>query len=186
MEITGYYTKDEAAPDGFQNMGEARADAARIALGLDKNRTMLKGIVSSKEVDKDNRFQGVSFKTISAKPALVEETDDGKVNIRFPYNSTDKLSDASVENYLNKVASRVKKSGEKIRLIGHTDSDGDANYNMSLGKKRADIIKAYLVSKGVSSSKITTLSKGETQPEVPNTTNRGKAQNRRTELEILK
>ncbi len=186
LEITGYYTKDEATPSGFGNMGEARADAARTALGLTKDQTILRGVVSDAEVSTENRFQGVSFRTIAAKPASVEETIEGKTNIRFPYNSTDKLSDSTVENYLDKVAARVKKSGERVRLTGHTDSDGDANYNLSLGKKRAEIIKRYLVGKGVSPSKIITLSKGETSPEVPNTTSRGKAQNRRTELEIIK
>lgn len=186
MEITGYYTKDESTPAGFNNMGEARADAARIALGLDKERALLKGVVSAKEVDKENKFEGVNFKTISAKPSSIEETIDDKTIIRFPYNSTNKLSDATVEAYLDKVAVRVKNSGERVRLVGFTDSDGSSEYNLSLGKKRAEIIKSYLVGKGVSSSKILTSSKGEASPVASNSTNAGKAQNRRTELQIIK
>ena len=186
MEITGYYTKDETTPNGFQNMGEARADAARIALGLDKNRTLLRGVVSDKEVDKENKFQGLNFKPISAKPASIEETVDDKTIIRFPYNSTDKLSDSAVESYLNKVADRVKKSGERVQLTGFTDSDGNADYNISLGKKRAEIIKSYLVGRGVASNKIITSSKGEANPIASNSTATGKAQNRRTELQIIK
>ena len=185
MEITGYYTSGETPPTGFANMGLARADAARKALGLSEDRTSLRGVLSAKEVDQENRFRGVDFKTISSKPASIEEVDD-KTIIRFPYNSTDKLSDSTVENYLDKVAKRVKASGERVRLTGHTDSDGDANYNLSLGKKRAEIIKRYLIGKGVAANKILTSSKGETAPIANNSTNAGKAQNRRTELQIIK
>lgn len=186
MEIIGYYTADETTPSGFNNMGEARANAARIAMGLEDEQAILKGVLSDSKVNKTDRFKGVDFKVVSGKPASIEETVDDKTIIRFPYNSTNKLSDSAVEDYLDKVADRVKKSGERVRLTGHTDSDGRSEYNLSLGKQRADIIKQYLVRKGVSSSKIITSSKGETKPIASNSTNSGKAENRRTELEIIK
>ncbi|MCL4165843.1 UNVERIFIED_CONTAM: hypothetical protein GTU68_047178, partial [Idotea baltica] len=91
-----------------------------------------------------------------------------------------------VENYLDDVADRVKKSGERVRLTGHTDSFGDDASNQRLGQNRADIIKRYLVSKGVASSKILTASKGESSPLTTNATKAGRAENRRTELQIIK
>ena len=186
MEITGYYTSDEKAPDGFNNMGEARADEARKALGVTNENAILKGVVSDAKVNKTDKFKGVDFKVIGAKAVSVEETIDDKTIIRFPYNSTNKLSDSAVEDYLDKVAVRVKKSGEKVVLTGHTDSQGREDYNMTLGKKRANIIKNYLTSKGVSSSQITTMSKGESSPIASNSSDAGRAQNRRTELQIIK
>lgn len=186
LEISAYYSAEEKAPQGFKNMGEARADAARKAMGLSKEKTILKGILSEENVSKDGKFPGVDFKVLSVKPKSVEETKLNVTYIRFPYNSTNKLSDSAVEKYLDQVAAKVIKSGERIRLTGHTDSDGRDDYNMKLGKQRADIIKRYLVSKGVKSNKIISLSKGETQPIAPNNTAAGKANNRRTDLEIIK
>lgn len=185
MEITGYYTAAEKAPAGFSNMGEARADAAREALGLSKDRALLRGQLSDKGVDKENPYSATMFKNIG-KPKSVDVSIPNKTIIRFPYNSTNKLSDSAVETYLDQVAVRVKKSGEKVRLTGHTDSDGPDDANKVLGQRRADIIKRYLMNKGVSSSKILTSSKGETQPVASNSTKSGKAENRRTELEIIK
>jgi len=186
LEIKGYYSSEEKSPKGFNNMGEARAEEARLALGLDNERVILKGVLSNSIVDKNNRFEGVDVSVISGKPKSVEETNDGKIRIRFPYNSTNKLSDSEVEDYLDKVAERVKKSGEKVSLVGHTDSKGKDSYNMTLGKKRADIIKRYLTSKGVKSSQITTSSKGESSPIASNSSEAGRAENRRTELQIIK
>ncbi len=185
LEITGYYTKDEETPEGYANLGEARADAAREALNLSKDRVLLKGMLSDKGVDKDNPYNATSFKNIG-KAKMIDESIPNKTIIRFPYNSTKKLSNSQVEAYLDKVAERVKKSGERVRLVGHTDSDGPNDSNMVLGQQRADIIKQYLIGKGVASNKILSSSKGETQPIASNSTSVGKAENRRTELEIIK
>jgi OmpA-OmpF porin, OOP family len=71
----------------------------------------------------------------------------------------------------------------KIKIIGHTDSDGDDVANLELSKKRAEAVKAMLVKEfGIEEKRIQTDGKGETQPAVPNTTAEGKAQNRRVEF----
>ncbi len=71
----------------------------------------------------------------------------------------------------------------KVRIIGHTDSDGDDASNMSLSRKRAAAVKDALTSTfGVDTSRMETDGKGESQPAGPNTTNEGKANNRRVEF----
>lgn len=71
----------------------------------------------------------------------------------------------------------------KIKIIGHTDSDGDEATNLSLSKKRADAVRDYLSSVfGIDKSRMETEGKGETQPIDNNTTNEGKANNRRVEF----
>lgn len=185
LEITGRYTADEKAPAGFANMGEARADKTRIALGLSKDRVILKGLRSSSGVDKNAPYEAVSFRNL-AKIKSIDESVANQTVIRFPYNSTNKLADKEVEDYLRKVAKRVKASGERIQLTGHTDSSGRNDYNMNLGKRRANIIKQFLVRQGVKSNQIVTLSKGESEPVASNSTANGMAQNRRTVLQILK
>ena len=185
LQITGNYTSDETAPAGFANMGEARADETRKALGLSTDKVQLKGVLSDQGVSKDDPYEAVSFRNITVTKSI-DESIENKTIIRFPYNSTNKLNDNSVEIYLDKVAKRVIASGERVRLTGHTDSDGSDASNLALGQKRANVIRDYLVSKGVSPSKIISDSKGETAPVADNNTANGKALNRRTELEIIK
>ena len=84
------------------------------------------------------------------------------------------------------MAARVKSSGERVRLTGHTDGRGRESYNMALGRNRARIVRDYLIGQGVSSSKIIIDSKGEMQPMATNDSDAGRAKNRRTELEIIK
>lgn len=69
-----------------------------------------------------------------------------------------------------------------VRAEGHTDSIGSEAYNMQLGQRRADSVRDYLVSQGISSSRITARSFGESVPAASNDTESGRAQNRRVEL----
>ena len=70
-------------------------------------------------------------------------------------------------------------------MEGHTDSDGAAEYNMSLSQRRAQSVTSYLISKGISSGRFTTKWYGEEQPVESNETAAGKAANRRVELAII-
>jgi OmpA-OmpF porin, OOP family len=74
---------------------------------------------------------------------------------------------------------------EVIIAIGHADSIGSDAYNMKLSLRRADSVKAYLVSKGIAASRIYTEGKGERQPIADNKTKEGRAKNRRVEIEAV-
>jgi len=74
---------------------------------------------------------------------------------------------------------------EVIIAIGHTDSIGTKAYNQKLSVRRANSVKAYLVSKGIEANRIYTEGKGETQPIADNRTREGRAQNRRVEIEVV-
>ena len=74
---------------------------------------------------------------------------------------------------------------EVIIAVGHTDSVGSDAYNQKLSVRRAESVKAYLVSKGIEKNRIYTEGKGEKQPVADNKTKEGRAKNRRVEIEVV-
>ena len=87
---------------------------------------------------------------------------------------------------LDDLVSKIKGINlEVIIAVGHTDSVGSAAYNQKLSVRRAESVKAYLVSKGIERNRIYTEGKGKTQPIASNKTAEGRAKNRRVEIEVV-
>lgn len=74
---------------------------------------------------------------------------------------------------------------EVVIAVGHTDNVGGDSYNQRLSVRRAEAVKAYLVSKGIESNRVYTEGKGEKQPVADNKTSEGRAKNRRVEVEVV-
>ena len=74
---------------------------------------------------------------------------------------------------------------EVVIAIGHTDSVGTDEYNQKLSVRRAESVKAYLVSKSIEANRVYTEGKGEKQPVADNKTSEGRAKNRRVEIEVI-
>ncbi len=72
-----------------------------------------------------------------------------------------------------------------IEISGHTDSDGNDEYNQTLSESRAQSVVDYLKSKGIDSKRIIARGYGETRPIASNATDEGKQENRRTEFKII-
>lgn len=71
-----------------------------------------------------------------------------------------------------------------IRVEGHTDSTGSESYNMNLSQRRADAVKNLIVQRGLSTARIETMAYGETMPVADNSTETGRAMNRRVEIKV--
>ncbi|NQY01631.1 MAG: OmpA family protein, partial [Flavobacteriaceae bacterium] len=71
-----------------------------------------------------------------------------------------------------------------LMLEGHTDSSGDAAYNMKLSIDRANSVAKYLQSKGVTASRMSSKGFGETAPRFDNATKEGQVKNRRVEIGV--
>lgn len=91
----------------------------------------------------------------------------------------------SLTRDLNAVSqSLLKYPNSTIQVVGHTDSTGDAAYNMDLSQRRASAVASVLRGNGVPSGRITAVGRGEDQPVATNLTPEGRAQNRRVEIFI--
>ncbi|NML62377.1 OmpA family protein [Massilia sp. RP-1-19] len=89
---------------------------------------------------------------------------------------------AALDDLLNKLQGM---NTEVMVTVGHTDSIGSDAYNQKLSLRRAEAVKAYIVSKGVDQSRVYTEGKGETQPVADNGTSEGRSKNRRVTVEVV-
>ncbi len=185
LEIQGQYFDDEVNNTSFDNLGLARANKLKNqflnVLDASKINTVGRKI-SLRDGVKDYPFIASMFRS-ARSTAKIKEVDN-TAKLYFGYNSSNRINDAEITAYLKDVADRVKKSGERITLVGHTDNTGDPSSNMNLGNWRATAVKNELVRYGVAEAKIATSSRGENDPDATNSTNAGRKLNRRVELTI--
>ena len=73
----------------------------------------------------------------------------------------------------------------KVEIQGHTDSIGSDAFNKTLSEKRAKAVMDYLVSRGISTDRLTAVGMGEADPIATNATPEGRAENRRVEFSII-
>ena len=72
-----------------------------------------------------------------------------------------------------------------VDVLGHTDSVGSDAYNQTLSEQRASTVADYLAGRGVQRARLATKGYGESQPKASNTTDEGRAQNRRVEIRLV-
>ncbi|OKL39348.1 OmpA family protein [Pontibacter flavimaris] len=119
---------------------------------------------------------------------LAPDAAVGEYKFENIYFATDKydLRPEAVEE-LDRIVEIMKANPTlNISIEGHTDSRASDSYNMTLGQNRADAAYDYLVSKGISDKRMTTVSYGESRPAVPNSSVDNMQLNRRTIFRVLK
>ena len=124
----------------------------------------------------------------AAPAAAASGVSQSKITLQadtlYDFNKSDLKPEGKAT--LDKIARDLGKIKlEVIIAVGNTDSVGSDAYNMALGQRRAQSVKAYLVSKGVDGSRIYTESKGKSNPVASNATAEGRAKNRRTDIEVV-
>ena len=134
-----------------------------------------------------------SSSDVSSEEGTITETDGSGIvsgsqedlivnvgdRVFFGYDSSDLDSDA-LELLQDQVAWLKQNSDVSVTIEGHCDERGTREYNLALGEKRAQSVKNYLISLGVSSGKVSTISYGKERPAVVGSNDGAWSQNRRS------
>lgn len=139
-----------------------------IGKRMDKQAAEIKTAIPNAEVTREGE-------------GIIVKFDSG---ILFDFDSSN-LKAAAKDNIKTLAGSLNEYPNTEIKVIGHTDNKGTESYNLNLSQKRAAAVKAYAVSQGVPSSRLTTAGKGFAEPIADNSTEAGRAANRRVEIVIV-
>lgn len=122
------------------------------------------------------------FASVKQEPRGMVITLSG--GVLFASAKSDLLPAAQMK--LNDVANALTKEDpiSKIVVEGHTDSQGSATYNQELSQRRAQVVRDYLVTRGIASDRITAQGFGQTRSVADNTSTEGRANNRRVEIVV--
>src|SRR5207249_1328037 len=116
-------------------------------------------------------------------------TGERKTTSNMPGNVTFRTGSADLNAQFFKVLDGVAQVARKydktiIEIAGHTDNVGGADFNRQLSQRRASAVAQYLMSKGVTEPRIMTAAGGEEHPIASNSTEQGRAANRRVEVTL--
>lgn len=153
------------------SLAAARHRADSIAAAEAAARRRADSIAAAEAAGRD-----AAAKAASARTALTEV-------VHFDYDKSDlRPEDRAILDA--KVPILQANPDVKIRISGHTDERGSDEYNLALGQRRAAAAKDYLVQRGISNTRIETVSYGEERPVAQGSDESAYAQNRRDEFEI--
>jgi len=142
------------------------------------------GAVIGRKMDK----QAEEMQKVLKDDAEVRREGEGivinfKEKVLFAFNSADLGGNAQAN--LSKLVDVLNRyPNTNIQVIGHTDSIGTASYNQTLSERRANSVVSYLQNHNIASSRLSAKGMGQTDPIASNSTEEGRAQNRRVEFVI--
>jgi outer membrane protein OmpA-like peptidoglycan-associated protein len=169
-------------------IGAAVGGLAGTAIGhyMDKQEEAMRQALANSEAASMQREQEVlqTAQKDASKKTVDVLTVTFKSDYLFAVNSSTLLPGAYDE--VDRVARVLKQYPETtIRISGHTDSTGSADYNQKLSERRAESVKNALVGLGIQPQRISTIGYGFTKPIADNKTEAGRLMNRRVELRII-
>jgi outer membrane protein OmpA-like peptidoglycan-associated protein len=176
----------DAANTTVDQLRKAQNELSSTKSNLEKTQDQLAREKAAREEAEKRAAQAMAD---LQKIASVKQESRGMVitlsgSVLFPTNESNLLPGAVVK--LNDVADALTKGNpdSNITIEGHTDSQGQRDYNMNLGQKRADAVKDQLVARGVAADRIKTVGVGPDRPIADNKTAEGRANNRRVEIVV--
>jgi outer membrane protein OmpA-like peptidoglycan-associated protein len=134
--------------------------------------------MDQKAEEMNEELEGVTIQRV--EEGIAVSFDSG---ILFGFDSSSLRPEAR-EN-LEKLSEILSRDDETILMVvGHTDATGDENYNMRLSERRAQSAANYMISQGLSDSRVKTEGRGENEPIADNSSEEGQQENRRVEVAI--
>jgi len=168
---------EQARADSIQRVEGARADSIRQAAVQDSLR-------AAQLAREDSLRQAGQVDSMQIQLMLERKKNLVLTGVTFEFNKSRLTLDAM--KVLDFVGQSVKAHPEaKIEIGGYTDAVGSAAYNQRLSLARARAVRVYLIQLGVAADQLTAVGYGKSRPVASNTTEEGRAQNRRVELRRL-
>ncbi|MEA4916035.1 OmpA family protein [Proteiniphilum sp.] len=161
--------------------GKGAAWGAGIGAAVGGSAGAIIGNKMDKQAAELEKIEGAQVEKVNEGQAIKVTFESG---ILFPLNSSS-LNNASRASLDKFAASLQSNPDTDVKIYGHTDSTGSDAINNPLSQRRAESVYNYLISKGVSGTRMVAEGFGSTQPIADNNTKAGQAQNRRVEVFIL-
>jgi outer membrane protein OmpA-like peptidoglycan-associated protein len=166
---------------GLIGAGESGQRARNAALGCGAIGAGIGAYMDVQEAELREQLQGTGVQ--------VSRNGD-QLDLVMPGNVTFNTNEYTIRQDFYPVLDSVgqilyKYKDTRLRVIGHTDSTGSADYNYSLSNRRATSVANHLAAGGVDQSRLIVQGMGPDQPIASNSTEAGKAMNRRVELQIV-
>jgi len=118
--------------------------------------------------------------TLAAKPVMPDN-----LLIYFAFDKSEFVTESDISKYYDaSISYMFHNPAAGLQIIGHTDAKGSDEYNQALGFRRAESVKDYFEGKGIPVEKLTIESKGEKEPAENNSSDEGRAKNRRVTVTI--
>jgi peptidoglycan-associated lipoprotein len=173
LALAGCKKKPQTNPEPYTSTtvttpgGDARADsiarANEAAAQAERDR-----------LERERRSREAA--TSAARDALTEI-------VFFEYDS-DEITPTAEQKLDSKAAVLRANPGVRLRIEGHADQRGSTEYNLALGQRRAEAVRAYLVNLGIDGSRLSTLSYGKEKPLEEGDSEEAYARNRRAEFSV--
>jgi OOP family OmpA-OmpF porin len=128
------------------------------------------------------RLPAAIFATISCFSAQAAESQDGEpFRVFFDWSKPELTRDA--EATLQDVVAAFRQSQPaRVQVAGHSDRSGPAGINLAASRRRAEVVKSYLIANGIPAGRVAVSAFGESRPVVPTEDGVREAQNRRVEI----
>ncbi len=169
---------------------ELARQKAEVARGQSELSAQGVALASEKSRREDAEMRAAQLAADLAKFAKVKQEPRGMVitlsgSVLFASGKSELLPAARVK--LNEVANALAKSDPKSKIVveGHTDSKGTIPYNQDLSERRAEAVRAYLVTRGIGDDRISAQGFGPSRSVADNASAEGRANNRRVEIVVL-
>lgn len=182
LQITGFYSPTEQSGLDY-DLGLARASELKKMLlnELPEDRIeIFTDTISNFILYKNDLIEAVTYEWVDGY-----EPETVPADYYLLEHDTKVVKVEDFQSLIERIGERLKLSGETIIIRGHTDSNGDDEYNFKIAHRNAKKIRDVLRKLGVDRNKIKTSSQGEDVPVADNETEMGRLENRRIEIEII-